>query len=258
MQSNKKSYHLSESFIFQGVEKYDRYHCYILHCFNCATFSWFSFLIHSTNVSINQNFLWINKNSPENDVCVWTDVLASIHSRDPRGPRSHTPLFKTVIRIFLHVPRVRFEHVINTIRTGGHDHFCTGLKKQIRKDSSEKMKHKEWNKFPKVIQLRSKKVRVWTQQSGFRAPVLYSIPPLFIPKAQLRSHRSWGYIFLLHKLFHFISIIILNSQNNSGGTYCYYYYYCHCTDEKNGGSDRIKLDSLFFSVSIKCYPYRTY
>ena len=75
---------------------------------------------------------------------------------------------------------------------------------------------------------------------------------------QLRSHRSWGYIFLLRKLFHFISIIILNSQNNSGGKYCYFYYYSHCTDEKNGGSDRTKLDSLFFPVSIKCYLYRTY
>ena len=147
-----------------------------------AAFSWFSFLSYSKNVSVNQSFLWISKNSPENDVRVWTDVFASIHSRDPRGPWFHTPLFKTVIRKFLKVPRVRFEHVINTIRTEGHDHFCAGLKKQTRRDSSEKMRHKMLNKLSKVIQLVSSKARVWTQAVWLQSPCSL---------CHTTSHYSW-------------------------------------------------------------------
>lgn len=79
--------------------------------------------------SSNKVFLWTSKNSPKNDVCMWTDVFASIDSSDPGGPRSHPPLSKTVIRKFFQVPRMRFKHVINTITTKGHDHFCAGLKK---------------------------------------------------------------------------------------------------------------------------------
>lgn len=176
-------------------------------------FSWFYFLSHSTNVSINQSFFWTSKNSPENDVCMGTDVFASIQCSDPGGPWSHTPLSKTIIRKFFQVPWVRFKHVIDTISTNGHDHFCAGLRKQTRRIQWKKWGIKRLNKFSKVTQL----VSSLNSSSLASEPLLFTSMPyhlsLFLEKLswEVTEVRDIYPFFVNCFLSHLLSYLILKT-----------------------------------------------
>lgn len=190
--------------------------------------------------SSNKAFLWTSKNSPKNDVCMWTDVFASIHSSDPGGPRSYPPLSKTVIRKFFQVPRVRFKHVINTITTKGHDHFCAGLKKS---KPGENPMRKAGTKS-EIVQSQAASQALNSGNLG-PEPLLFiiSIPyhlPLFLERLGLQVtevraiYSFFVNCFLSHLLLHLIFKTTLERN----------FIFKSCTDE---GTERLrKLDSPSF------------
>lgn len=128
---------------------------------------------------------------------MWTDVFATIHGSHPMRPWFHSPLVKTVIGIRLQVPQIGFKHVINTISTKGHDHFCAGLRSKAGKKTKGKWSKK---RTIKITEGHSARVKVIQPGSGSRnctctgasAPY-FTLPPTSPPLNTLflLKRHSW-------------------------------------------------------------------
>lgn len=72
-----------------------------------------------------------HKSLPEYDVAGPFQLLLTVHEIGHVLPRLDLPPLVAVLGEGGVVPRLRFEHVVDTVRTHWHNHFGTGLRREF-------------------------------------------------------------------------------------------------------------------------------